>query len=127
VAGTQREGGKEREGDAHQRGKGRSTWSSPVKRSPERGGRRRGSGNRQRQRDRQRAERKQAGLGREQGKGFLKTSYGHTGQSTVPVRCTPDSAQEREIERVTAGAPDIAQCSVRCTSDCPVSPNRGKI
>jgi hypothetical protein len=50
VAGTQREGGKEREGDAHQRGKGRSTWSPPVKRSPERGGRWRGSGNRQRQR-----------------------------------------------------------------------------
>jgi hypothetical protein len=24
---------------------------------------------------------------------FLKTEYGRTGQSTVPVRCTPDSAQ----------------------------------
>jgi hypothetical protein len=24
---------------------------------------------------------------------FLKTRYGRTGQSTVPVRCTPDSAQ----------------------------------
>ena len=26
-------------------------------------------------------------------KGFLKTGYGRTGQSTVHVRCTPDSAQ----------------------------------
>jgi hypothetical protein len=50
VAGVQRERRKEREGDAHQRGKGRSTWSPPVKRSPERGGRRRGRENRQRQR-----------------------------------------------------------------------------
>jgi hypothetical protein len=27
------------------------------------------------------------------GKDFLKTGYGRTGQSTVPVRCTPDSTQ----------------------------------
>jgi hypothetical protein len=26
-------------------------------------------------------------------KAFLKTNYGCTGQSTVPVRCTPDNAQ----------------------------------
>jgi hypothetical protein len=26
-----------------------------------------------------------------------------------------------------AGASDSAQCSVRCTPDCPVSPERGKI
>jgi hypothetical protein len=26
-------------------------------------------------------------------KDFLETSYGHTGQSIVLVRCTPDSAQ----------------------------------
>jgi hypothetical protein len=31
-----------------------------------------------------------SGSGRE---GFLKTEYGRTGQSTVSVRCTPDSAQ----------------------------------
>jgi hypothetical protein len=31
-----------------------------------------------------------------EGKEFLKTEYGRTGQSTVPVRCTPDSAQEKE-------------------------------
>jgi hypothetical protein len=29
--------------------------------------------------------------------------------------------------RAVAGAPDIAQCSVRCTPNCPVSPDRGKI
>jgi hypothetical protein len=29
------------------------------------------------------------------GKDFLKTEYGRTGQYTVPVRCTPDSAQEK--------------------------------
>jgi hypothetical protein len=50
-----------------------------------------------------------SGLGLGQGRIFLKTSYGRTGQSTVPVRCTPDSAQ----------------CSVRCTPDCPVIPDRG--
>jgi 16S rRNA U1498 N3-methylase RsmE len=27
------------------------------------------------------------------GEKILKTGYGHTGQSIVPVRCTPDSAQ----------------------------------
>jgi hypothetical protein len=27
-----------------------------------------------------------------EGKEFLKTEYGRTGQSTVPIRCTPDSA-----------------------------------
>jgi hypothetical protein len=31
------------------------------------------------------------------GKGFLKTEYGRTGQSTVPVRCTPDSAQKNGV------------------------------
>jgi hypothetical protein len=82
------------------------------------------------------------------GKDFLKTEYGRTGQSTVPVRCTPDSLQclsgahwtahsscpvnhrtahrKKNFERAAAGAPDIAQCSVRCTPDCPVSPDRGK-
>jgi hypothetical protein len=28
---------------------------------------------------------------------FFKTRYGHTGQSTVPVRCTPDSAQKNGV------------------------------
>jgi hypothetical protein len=79
------------------------------------------------QRHELRTEKKVPGLGREQGKGILKTEYGRTRQSTVPVRCTPDSAQEKDFERAAAGAPDIAQCSVRCTPDCPVSPDRGKI
>jgi hypothetical protein len=33
--------------------------------------------------------------------------------------------RRRGSARVAAGAPDSAQCSVRCTPDCPVSPNRG--
>jgi hypothetical protein len=56
---------------------------------------------------------------------FFKMHYGRTGQSTVPVRCTPDSAQEKEVLARAAGAPDSAQCSVRCTPDCLVSPDRG--
>jgi hypothetical protein len=44
----------------------------------------------------QRTERtSEPGLGLGQGKPFLKTDYGRTGQSTVPVRYTPNSAQER--------------------------------
>jgi hypothetical protein len=34
-----------------------------------------------------------SGSGASWGPFFLKTRYGRTGQSTVPVRCTPDSAQ----------------------------------
>jgi hypothetical protein len=58
--------------------------------SPVRGGRRRGSENRQRGREKLR---KSALPRARAGKGFLKTGYGRTGQSTVSVRCTPDSAQ----------------------------------
>jgi hypothetical protein len=56
---------------------------------------------------------------------FFKMRYERTGQSTVPVRCTPDSTQEKWIYARVAGAPDIAHCSVRCTPECPVSPHRG--
>jgi hypothetical protein len=35
--------------------------------------------------------------------------------------------KKMDFERAAAGAPDIAQCSVQCTPDCPVSPDRGKI
>jgi hypothetical protein len=66
-----------------------------------------------------------AGLGRERGKVFLKTGYGHTGQSTVPVRCTPDSAQEKVI--LMRGCRCTGHCTVQCTPDCPVSPDRGEI
>jgi hypothetical protein len=59
------------------------------------------------------------------GEGFLKTGYGHTGQSTVPVRCTPHSAAQEQICARPVGAPDIAQCSVRCTPNCSMSPDRG--
>jgi hypothetical protein len=37
--------------------------------------------------------RKEASPRARAGEGFLKTVYGRTGQSTVPVPCTPDSAQ----------------------------------
>jgi hypothetical protein len=65
------------------------------------------------------------GLGRERGKVFLETEYGCTGQSTVPVRCTPDNAQYLSGE-----PPDNAQehgilargcrCTGHCTVQCPV-------
>jgi hypothetical protein len=75
-----------------------------------------------------RTEKKFLASGAGRGKDFLKTGYGRTGQSTVPVRCTPDSAQEKmRSARAAVGAPDIAQCIVLCTPDCPVSPDRGKI
>jgi hypothetical protein len=49
------------------------------------------------------------------GKDFLKTDYGRTGQSTVPVRCTPpDSAQENGI--CVRGY----RCTGQCTVQCPV-------
>jgi hypothetical protein len=45
---------------------------------------------------------------------FFKTRYGRTGQSTVPVRCTPDSAQEKGI--LARGC----RCTGHCTVQCPV-------
>jgi hypothetical protein len=57
--------------------------------------------------------------------GFLKTDYGHTRQSTVHVRCTPDREAQNWICALPAGAPDIAQCSVQCTPECPVSSDKG--
>jgi heterodisulfide reductase subunit C len=45
---------------------------------------------------------------------FFKTRYGRTGQSTVPVRCTPDSAQEKEVLRA------CGRCTGQCTVQCPV-------
>jgi hypothetical protein len=59
-----------------------------------RGGRRRGGANRE-SAETETGEQKRSRLasGASRGKDFLKTSYGRTRQSTVPVRCTPDSAQ----------------------------------
>jgi hypothetical protein len=54
-----------------------------------RGGRERSS---EIQRTERAAEKELPGLGLGRGKVFLKTHYGRTRQSTVPVRCTPDSA-----------------------------------
>jgi hypothetical protein len=89
------------------------------------------------QRSQSREEKTVPGLGLGRGKSFLKTSYGRTGQSTVPVgahRTAHSSCpvnhrtahRRRGSARAAAGAPDSAQCSVRCTPDCPVSPDRGK-
>jgi hypothetical protein len=48
-----------------------------------------------------------------------------TAHSRCPVNHRT-AHRKREIVRAAAGAPDIAQCSVRCTPDCPVSPDRGE-
>jgi hypothetical protein len=127
VAGAQRERGKEREGDTHQRGKGRSTWTPPVKRSPERGGRRRGS-DRQRPREGQRTEQRDCLASGARGERIFKNRvWAHrTVYSACPVH-TGQRTGERGTGARAAGAPDSAQCSVRCTPDCLVSPDRGKI
>jgi hypothetical protein len=64
-------------------------WTSVREIAGERVDRRRGSKRRE-----QRAQRKKRASGSVSGwRPFFKTRYGRTGQSTVPVRCTPDSAQ----------------------------------
>jgi hypothetical protein len=49
-----------------------------------------------------------------------------TAHSSCPVNHRT-THRRKDFQRAAAGAPDIAQCSVRCTPDCPVSPDRGKI
>lgn len=74
----------------------------------------------------QRAQREKKASGSVAGwRRFFKTRYGRTGQSTVPVRCTPDSAQ-----KLSGEPPDSAQekgflargcrCTGHCTVQCPV-------
>jgi hypothetical protein len=87
-------------------------------------------------RDRARERRNEPGLGLGQGKLFLKTDYGRTNSlqcmsgahrtaySSCPVNHQTTHRKEESYARA-AGAPDIAQCSVRCTPDCPVSPDKG--
>jgi hypothetical protein len=56
---------------------------------------------------------KQCGLWLGRGlEAFFKMRYRHTGQSTVPIRCTPDSAQEREFLRARGRC--TGQCTVQC-------------
>jgi hypothetical protein len=63
----------------------------------------------------QRAQREKRASGSVSGwRPFFKTRYGRTGQSTVPVRCTPDSAQEKGI--LARGY----RCTGHCTVQCPV-------
>jgi hypothetical protein len=49
-----------------------------------------------------------------------------TAHSSCPVNHRT-AHREKDLKRAAAGAPDSAQCSVRCTPDCPVSPDRRKI
>jgi hypothetical protein len=48
-----------------------------------------------------------------------------TAHSSCPVNHRTTHRRKRSCARA-AGAPDSAQCSVRCTPDCPVTPDRGK-
>jgi hypothetical protein len=48
-----------------------------------------------------------------------------TAHSSCPVNHRT-AHRKTDLLRAAAGAPDIAQCSVRCTPDCPVSPDRGE-
>jgi hypothetical protein len=96
-------------------------------------------------RDRRRAERDREQRGTEKplarlraGGDFLKRDMGapdslqclsgahRTAHSSCPVNHRT-THRKMDFERAAAGAPDSAQCSVRCTPDCPVSPDRGKI
>jgi hypothetical protein len=103
-----RRGGKccspEREGEGHE-----VAGESPV-----------GGGRRRREGDARETERSTGGgvngaSGSVSGwRPFFKTRYGRTGQSTVPVRCTPDSAQE--IGFLARGC----RCTGHCTVQRPV-------
>jgi hypothetical protein len=100
-----------RKGLLTEQGQEMEHWVARARWSPVRGGCRQGSGNRQRGKE----ELRKCSLPRARaGKGFLKTEYGRTGQSTVPVRCTPDSAQEMEFLRARG------RCTGQCTVQCPV-------
>jgi hypothetical protein len=73
------------------------------------------AGERESKRREQRAQRKKNASGSVSGwRPFFKTRYGRTGQSTVPVRCTPDSAQYKGI--IARGC----RCTGHCTVQCPV-------
>jgi hypothetical protein len=78
-----------------------------------------------------------SGLARAGGCFFLKRDMGtpdslqclsgahRTAHSRCPVNHRT-AHRKRGTSRAAAGAPDIAQCSVRCTPDCLVSPDRGE-
>jgi hypothetical protein len=78
-------------------------WSSPEEKggAPQEHGRRRRGGRQRGEQGRSLAtedtnrelERKAASGSASGWRRFFKTQYGRTGQSTVPVRCTPDRAQ----------------------------------
>jgi hypothetical protein len=85
----------EGEGATHRARAGEEHWVEVAGARPESvdAGDQRGEGGRQRIRE-QRAQREKKASGSVAGwRRFFKTRYGRTEQSTVPVRCTPDSAQ----------------------------------
>jgi hypothetical protein len=92
----QRESGEQREWSAH---RGREGEGPKVAGAPSEmvaaGGRRTPEGEKESSRDRERGWRgeNREPLARSGWRPFFKTRYGRTGQSTVPVRCTPDSVQ----------------------------------
>jgi hypothetical protein len=47
-----------------------------------------------------------------------------TAHSSCPVNNWTTHKEKGDLH-APSGAPDSAQCSVRCTPDCPVGPNRG--
>jgi hypothetical protein len=106
---TEREENRGGKGAAH-REKGRAVHKVAGGSPPGRGERRRGRKSPDREQRLGREEQKGAWPRARAGKDFLKTEYGRTGQSTVPVRCTPNSAQESGI---------LAR-SCRCTGHCTV-------
>jgi hypothetical protein len=112
-------GGCSPRGEEHWRG--RQRIAAGEGRSPVRGGSpERGSSCRE-----LRAQREKSlwlGLGLE---AVFKTRYGHTGQSTVPVRCTPDSAQYLSGEPLDSAQEKGylargCRCTGHCTVQCPV-------
>jgi hypothetical protein len=58
---------------------------------------------------------------------FLKRDMGAPDSLQCLSGAHQTAHRRKDFQRAAAGALDIAQCSVWCTPDCPVSPDRGKI
>jgi hypothetical protein len=58
---------------------------------------------------------------------FLKRDMGAPDSLQCLSGAHRTAHRRKDFQCAAAGAPDIAQCSVWCTPDCPVSPDRGKI
>jgi hypothetical protein len=128
-----------RKGLLTERGQEMEHWVAGARWSPVRGRRQRGRGNRQIGREKPKTEKQWLASGASRGKVFFKKPnmgapdslqclFGahRTTHNSCPVNHRT-AHRKMDFERAAAGAPDIAQCSVRCTPDCPVCPDRGKI